>query len=185
MKKVDIKQIKAAKNYSNALYETSKEQGRSEKVLSELEYIVDLINKNSQLKEFLENPVVTREDKKNVLMQVFDGVIGKITMDFLMLLNENLRLDILESVLYQYSNIIDKELNIERPCIISAIDLSEEYRNIIIQKLSAKLGGAKVMPKFEVEPDIIGGLIIEAKDKTIDFSLRTKFKNMTKQLIKG
>ena len=185
MEKVDIKLIKAARNYSNALYETSKEQGGSEKVLSELEYIVDLINKNGQLKEFLENPVVTREDKKNVLLQVFDGIVSKMTMDFLMLLNDNSRLDILETVLIQYSHIIDGELNIERPCIISAIDLSEEYKNIIIQKLSDKLGGAKVMPKFEVEPEIIGGLIIEAKDKTIDFSLRTKFKNMTKQLIKG
>lgn len=184
MEKVDIKQIKAARNYSNALYETSKEQEKSEKVLSELEYIVDLINKNEQLKEFLNNPVITKEDKKNVLIQVFEGVISPVTMDFLMLLNDSSRLNILETVLSVFSKRIDGELNIERPLVTSAVELSEEYKNIITQKLEMKLR-AKVLPKFEVEPEIIGGLIIEARDKTLDFSLNTKFKNMTKQLIKG
>ncbi len=184
MKKVDIKNIKAAKNYSNALFETSKEEGKTEKVLSELEYIVDLVNKNDYLKEFLLNPVISKDDKKKVISQVFEGIISSITMDFLFLLNDNSRLNILETLLSQYTKKVDEELKIERPCVISAIELSEEYKNIITQKLETKMN-ARVLPIFEVEPEIIGGLIIEARDKTIDCSLSAKFKNMTKQLIKG
>ncbi|MBR6163389.1 ATP synthase F1 subunit delta [bacterium] len=184
MEKVDIKKIKPAKNYSNALFETAKELGRNEKVLNELEYIVDLISKNDHLKEFLNNPVISKDDKKSVLSQVFDGILSDITTDFLLLLNDNSRLDLLEAVLVQYTKKMDEELNIERPNVISAVELSDDYKNTIIQKLESKLN-SKVLPRFEVEPSIIGGLIIEVKDKTIDFSLNTKFKNMSKQLIKG
>ena len=184
MDKVDVKQIKTAKSYTNALWETAKEQNCVEKVLHELEYSADVINKNAELKEFLNNPVVSRDDKKEVLLNIFEGIISNLTKDYLLLLCDNSRLDIIESILIQYSTRLDKELNIEKPCVISAVELTEEYKQKIIQKLEAKLG-AKVIPLYKVEPEIIGGLIIEAKDKTLDFSLRTKFKNMTKELTKG
>ena len=134
MEKVDIKKIKPAKNYSNALFETAKELGRNEKVLNELEYIVDLISKNDHLKEFLNNPVISKDDKKSVLSQVFDGILSDITTDFLLLLNDNSRLDLLEAVLVQYTKKMDEELNIERPNVISAVELSDDYKNTIIQK---------------------------------------------------
>ena len=42
-----------------------------------------------------------------------------------------------------------------------------------------------VVPEYQVNSDIIGGLIIEIDDKTVDCSLKTKFENMKKQLTKG
>lgn len=184
MEKVDVKQIKTAKSYTNALYETAKELNSSEKVLKELEYIVDVINKNNDLKAFLFNPVFTKDDKKEVLFKVFEGIISESSKNFLLLLADNGRLDIIGTVLAEYAQKVDKELNIEKPCVTSAIELSEEYRQKITQKLQAKLN-ATVIPFFDVNPEIIGGLIIEARDKTLDFSLKTKFKNMTKELTKG
>lgn len=184
MEKVDVKQIKTAKSYTNALYETAKEQNSSEKVLKELEYIVDLVNKNAELKTFLTNPVVSKDDKKEVLLRIFEGIISNNSKNFLLLLADNARLDLLDNILDEYTKKVDKELNIEKPSVISAVELSEEYKQKILQKLEAKLN-AKVIPQFRVEPEIIGGLIIEARDKTLDFSLRTKFKNMTKELTKG
>ena len=86
MEKVDVKQIKTAKSYTNALWETAKEQNCAEKVLSELEYIADVINKNPELKEFFINPVITKDDKKEVLLKVFDGIITPLTKDYLLLL---------------------------------------------------------------------------------------------------
>ncbi len=184
MDKVDVKQIKPAKSYTNALYETAKEMNSSEKVLKELEYIVEIIDKNSELKTFFFNPVVTKDDKKEVLRKVFEGIISSNSMNFLLLLADNGRFDLIETILSEYTKKVDKELNIEKPCVISAIELSEEYKQKITQKLESKLN-ATVIPSYRVEPEIIGGLIIEARDKTIDFSLRTKFKNMTKELTKG
>ena len=184
MEKVDVKKIKAAKSYTNALFEASKENNSTQKVLSELEYLVDITTKNPQLQEFFVNPVITKEDKKEVISKIFSGIISKTTENFLCILTDNSRLDLIENILEEFSHKNDKELNIEKPLVTSAIELNEEYKQKIIQKLESKLS-AKVIPNFYVDPEIIGGLIFEVKDKTIDFSLRTKFKNMTKQLTKG
>ena len=43
----------------------------------------------------------------------------------------------------------------------------------------------KVIPEYKIDENIIGGLLIELDDKTIDCSLKTKFDNMKKQLTKG
>lgn len=184
MEKVDVKKIKSAKIYANALYETSKEENSTQKVLCELEYLVDIIRKNPELHEFFDNPVISREDKKEVISKVFGGIMSKTTENFLYLLADNLRLDLIENVIAEFTKKTDRDLNIEKPLITSAIELNEDYKQKIIQKLESKLG-SKVIPYFYVEPEIIGGLIVEVRDKTIDFSLRTKFKNMTKQLTKG
>ena len=42
-----------------------------------------------------------------------------------------------------------------------------------------------ILPEYQINPEIIGGLVIELEDKTIDCSLKTKFENMKKQLTKG
>ena len=54
----------------------------------------------------------------------------------------------------------------------------------LLSKLEIKLN-KKVEPEYSVNADIIGGLIVEIGDKTIDCSLKTKFDNMQKQLTKG
>ena len=74
--------------------------------------------------------------------------------------------------------------NIVKPQIISAVELNEEQKNRIINKLQTKLSKI-IQPEYEIKPDIIGGLIIEIDDRTIDCSLKTKFDNMKKQLTKG
>ena len=54
----------------------------------------------------------------------------------------------------------------------------------IVEKLQNKMLKT-IIPEYQVNPDIIGGLIIEIEDKTVDCSLKTKFENMQKQLTKG
>ena len=79
---------------------------------------------------------------------------------------------------------LDNIHNIVKPIIISAIDLNEQQKQRLVSKLSLKLN-KHIIPEYIINPQIIGGLIIELDDKTIDFSIQTKFENMKKQLTKG
>ena len=62
--------------------------------------------------------------------------------------------------------------------------ITTEQKNRIVEKLQNKMSKT-IIPEYQVNPDIIGGLIIEIEDKTVDCSLKTKFENMQKQLTKG
>ena len=180
----DIKNIKTAKRYSNALLKSAIEAGSLERIYNDIIFVDETIKLNSQLKGFMENPVIKNADKKDVLNKLFSVHIDKITLDFLFVLTDAGRIDILDEVLNQFSYRYNEENNIIKPEIISAVELTDEQKLRITQKLEKKFD-KKIMPEYKVNSDIIGGLIVEIDDKTIDCSLKTKFYNMKQQLTKG
>ena len=184
MKIGDVKNIKIAKKYSTALINTAVEENKTDKIYQDLFFVDETIKTNSQLSEFLYNPVIKLEDKCDAVRKLFSPHIDKISIDFILMLLENRRLNVLEEIVNQYAIAYNKHMNILKPQIITAIELNEEQKNKIINKLEAKLN-KKIVPEYQVIPDIIGGLIVEIEDKTIDCSIKTKFEVMKKQLTKG
>lgn len=180
----DVKHIKAAKRYSNAIFKSAVESDMLDKIYNDLLFVDETINLNSQLKEFLLNPVISKDDKKDVLVKLFSNHINKITIDFLFVLADNSRLDILGEVLNQFIHKYNEKNDIIKPKIISAVGLDEVQKSILTEKLEKKLK-KKIIPEYVINDDIIGGLIVEIDDNTIDCSLKTKFYNMKQQLTKG
>ena len=180
----NVKNIKTAKRYSNALLKSAIEANSLEKIYNDIVFVNETINLNTQLKEFIENPVIKKEDKKDVINKLFSVHVDKITLDFLYVLTDSGRIDILNEVLNQFTFRYNEENNIIKPEIISAVELTEEQKLRITDKLGKKFD-KKIMPEYTVNSDIIGGLIVEIGDKTIDCSLKTKFYNMKQQLTKG
>lgn len=184
MKIGDIKNIKVARKYSNALRITANEANVASKVYNDLLFVLETIQTNENLANALMNPVVSLTDKKEIVEKLFSVHIEKITLDFILLLLENNRLDAFSEIVNQYSISYSEENNIVKPRVISAIELDESQKNRIVEKLQNKLSKV-IEPEYITDEGIIGGLIIEIGDKTIDCSLKTKFDTMKKQLTKG
>ena len=184
MKIGDIKNKKIARKYSNALLETALEKNLSSKIYEDLVFVCETINSNEQLQEIFYSPIVAQADKSDIVEKLFSVHIEKITLDFVLLLIEANRTDALCEVLNQYEISYNEKNNIVKPVIISAIELNENQKNKIVEKLQNKMTKT-IVPEYQINPDIIGGLIIEIDDKTVDCSLKTKFENMQKQLTKG
>ena len=184
MKIGDIKNIKIAKKYSNALIEAATENNVLTKVYEDLIFVVETINTNSQLNDFLTSPLIKLQDKKDVISKIFSIHINKTTLDFLLVIADSNRLDAINEILNQFTIEFNKINNIARPYITSAVELDETQKEQLIQKLEIKLS-KRVIPEYKIDENIIGGLLIELDDKTIDCSLKTKFDNMKKQLTKG
>ena len=180
----DVKNIKIARKYSNALLELAVENNNLDKVFNDFVFIMETLNSNSQLKDFLYSPIINVQDKKDVVNKIFSIHVDKTTIDFLFVLVDSNRVNILDEILNQFAKTYNKESGIVKPVVISAVELDDVQKSNVVEKLEVKLS-KKILPEFKVDEDIIGGLIIEIEDKTIDCSLRTKFKNMKKQLTKG
>lgn len=184
MKKCDVKNLKISKKYANALFETALEKSITQKIYDDLVFTEQTLESNEQLKDFIYSPVIKSDDKKDVIDKLFSIHTDKITLDFLFILIDNSRFDILNEVINQYSIILNSNNNIVKPVIISAVELNQDQKNSITMKLENKLK-KKIIPDYMINEDIIGGIIVEIEDKTIDCSLKTKFDNMKKQLTKG
>lgn len=184
MKKCDVKNLKISKKYANALFESANEKSCTQKVYDDLVFVDETVNTNEQLKDFLFSPIIKPEDKKDVINKLFSIHIDKNTLDFLYILIDNSRLYTLDEILNQYSYKLNESNNIVKPTVISAVELNEDQKNSLTVKLENKLG-KKIISDYIIDEEIIGGIIVEIDDKTIDCSLKTKFDNMKKQLTKG
>lgn len=184
MKNIDIKNLKIARKYANALLESAIKDGVASEIFNELTMMIETVSINEKLKKFIQSPIVKNSDKKEVMEKIFSSHVSKTLLDFIYLLIDNSRLNTLNEILDCYNNEYNKINNIITPKIISAVELTEEQKNKITEKISHKLS-KKIIPQYELKEEIIGGIIVEIGDKTIDCSIKTKFENMRKQLIKG
>ena len=182
MEKVNVKLIKTSKNYAAALFETAYNQGIAENVLNDLALISETISENSELETFLDKPVIKTDDKKSAVYEIFNGKINQITMNLLFVLADNARFDAVYNIKNEYKDLFDESRNTTIVKATSAVEMKDYLK----EKLKAKLENLlskNVEIQYEINSDIIGGLIVEVNGTTIDNSVRTRLKNIRKQII--
>lgn len=179
---IDKKQLKTAKNYANALFKIGLEQNDVESLYSQFKNIVEIINNSSELKSFLENPLVSHNDKKEIIYKVFGKNFDLQLINLMNVLADNKRFSALETIFYCFEKKYEQKNDISRIEIISATEMNDETKDRLIKVLNKKLG-RQIIPNYLVNQDIIGGLIIKISDKIIDLSLNKKIKDMERQII--
>lgn len=173
-----IKNLKPARRYSKALFELTKELGGFENVYKDLEFIQETISKNEELASFLNNPIVSKADKNDVLKEIFTGKTQAKLLDFLLLLNEENRLNLLGEILSAYREDNERASNVLKAGVVSAVELNKSQKERIISKLENKFEGKTIKPEFMLNKEILGGLIVKINDTVIDLSLQNKLKNL-------
>ncbi len=175
-----MKNLKPAKRYADALMDLSSDVSRLQ-VCQDLEFVSGNILKNDELKDFLFSPVVSRADKTDVLRQIFLGKISEPVLNFLFLLVENNRLNILDDVLFCLKQDIDKIQNVLRADILSAVELNSDEREAVISKLKIKTK-MEILADFRVDETLLGGIVIKINDTVIDLSLKKRLKNLKEMI---
>jgi len=175
-----IKNLKPAKRYAEALIESSNGNLSIDKIYEDLSLILNTVNENEDLKNFLNFPPVSKADKKDVLSKIFSDKVDKPILNFLFLLNENSRLNILDDIFYVFKEFSDDKKNIQKAFITSAYPLNEAQKEKLIIKLQEKTGKI-IEPEFGLEGGLIGGFIIKINDTVIDLSLKKRIENLKKK----
>lgn len=172
-----------ANRWTKSLLELSFDGDLSkEKVYQELTDIVDTVNASVELKELFVNPVVTVEEKQNIIEKVFGNVLSPTVKNFLLVLAMRKRLGLLESILEEYKKELNKCENIVRLAITSAVEVSHYKREDLKQKIEEKLHKEADI-RWNVDESIIGGLIFDIDGTIVDGSLATKLSNLSKRII--
>ena len=180
------KNLKPAKMYSKALVELIQDCFKNDgnkfkecanKASGELEFIVKTIQGNSELQNFILNPVISKGDKKDVLNEIFKDSVSERILNFVILLCDNNRLDILSDILSSFKDDINKLQNILPVEITSVIELNAGQKKELIEKLQNKIR-AEITPEFRIDETILGGLIIKINDTVVDLSIKKRIENL-------
>lgn len=166
---VDIKNIKIGKRYAQALMEV--EDPRV--VLSELLNIEEIFTKNEELKDFLEHPIISIEDKKSVISEVFGNKVSEKVLNFLYLITQERRVEAFSSILECLKADVDALNKVIRATVTSAVEFEESSKERLKSVLEQKTN-ARMSLVYEIEPSLIGGFRVKIQDKVFDLSTRAK-----------
>lgn len=179
-----IEQISlSAKNYSKALVEMVRDNVISFEDLSkDLATVSEILETSQDLRLTLENPTVSEAVKSQIVEEVFKNEVHPQVVNFLMVLIDKNRFSKFPQIKADYEIKLDDVNKIQSVEITSAVELSEEYRERILQKLSEKLQ-KNIRPNWKVDENIIAGLIYRINDNVIDTSIKSKLDKLNKNLM--
>lgn len=172
-----------SERYAQALIELVSDNLSKEDILKELLDITESVKGSSDLNKVMTSPVISDDEKKNVISKLFENTTNKVILNFLKLLIDKNRFSMLESITKEYKNEINRLNNLLSINVTSAIDLTEDEKSAIKDKLSNILN-KNIELEWATNPDIIAGLVFEVGDNIIDNSLRHKLQDLSRNIMK-
>ena len=171
-----------SERYAQALLELVSDN-LSKDILKELLDITESVKGSGDLNKVMTSPVISDDEKKNVISKLFENTTNKVILNFLKLLVDKNRFSMLESITKEYKNEINRLNNLLSINVTSAIDLTEDEKSAIKDKLSNILN-KNIELEWATNPDIIAGLVFEVGDNIIDNSLRHKLQDLSRNIMK-
>lgn len=173
------------RRYAKALYEVALERKQDERMLTLMQTLADSFEANPGLKDVVTNPFVSDQEKDKLL----DTAAGatdqdKTFADFLALLAENRRIDLINEIALSYLDIYRKAHNIRRVQVVSAAPLDPEVEKRIKDVIKANLHGGSMDFSTAIDPDLIGGFVVNIDNERLDASLSTELKDLRQSLLK-
>jgi F-type H+-transporting ATPase subunit delta len=167
-----------SKRYERAFFEIAEEEKKLEQYYAELRQFSSLVEGNKDLKDFLANPIFEQESKKKILEQIIGKLsLSSMTVNFLKLLVDKKRIDVLPDIETCYRQLMDETLKKVRVTVKTAFPLSGEMQNHILAGLK-KMTGRDVEVTLEDDQSLLGGIVIGVGDTLYDGSIKNQLNNM-------
>jgi ATP synthase F1 delta subunit len=169
--------------YSRALFEAALEKGELDEVREQLGQVADAVEESRDLQVFLFSPYFSTEEKKDGLRKAIDGATPEV-QNFLELLAEKHRMPALFRIRRNFDKLWEQENKLLPVQVTSAVELDPQ----VVEHLGARIGeqtGRKVELTSEVDPDILGGIVLRVGNSILDASIKNRLEQLRKQVARG
>jgi F-type H+-transporting ATPase subunit delta len=174
---------RVARVYAEALLNAAEKRNQAGEVLEELDSLVrDVFAANPDFEKFLASRAVSRDHKPPVIRRALEGRASEVFLNFVLVLNDHDRLDLLRPILRAYRDLYDERHGRVRALVRSALPLDDDQRDRLRQELRAAFGKEPVL-EARTDPDLLGGLVVQVGDWLYDASVRTRIENLRKEII--
>ena len=167
--------------YARALFDAAKEKDRLERVREELGDFVAAIEEVPELRELLRNPQVDPRARAAALDDVL-GDADELLRNFLRLLSVKGRSGQLEEIHQEFERLAAAEERLLEVELTTAYELSDEDERSILEQIE-RASGRKVEATRSVDPDLIGGVVLQAGSLRVDASVRGRLERLRHELV--
>ena len=170
-----------AQKYSKALLEVAQESQQLEAVLAEVAAF-DQVIQSTDLQAFLVD-VAYSDDKKHQVIESLQNASSDIFKNFLTILVKNQRMALLPVIIKEIRHQADSLFKISDVDVTSAIALSDAQLSKLETTIKSKFDLNEVTIKNTVDTSLLGGVIINARGKIIDASIKSQLTKIAKSII--
>ena len=175
-----------ARSYAIALLNVIEPTGEADLVLDELdEFVTDIFRDQPTFANLLAEGIADHSRRDQLLVSAFEGRAHPTVLRFLRVLNRRDRFGIVPLVARIARNLWDRKNNRVPVTVRSAVPLDANQRAMLQDRLVSLAGGATPMLTEEVEPELLGGLVVQVGDQLYDASIRTRLRRIHEVLLRS
>jgi ATP synthase F1 delta subunit len=169
--------------YARSLFEVAMDQDKLDDVRDQLGAFADALSENRDLQVFLFSPYFSTTEKEDGLDRVVTDADPTI-VNFLKLLIEKHRMPVLFRIRAEYEALWEKENKLLPVQITSAVELDSGTVKQLGDRI-AEQTDRKVEVSAQVDPDILGGIVVQVGNSVLDASVRNRLEQLRKQVVKA
>lgn len=170
-----------AKTYAEALFSVALELNQLDQYGQELDFVMESFKQHTDFYELYKTPRISNEEKKQIIEAVFQGKLSAEIMNFLKILSDKRRTNVIEAIVKDYHKLAHEHQNIVEAVAVTTVPLKNEDKVALEEKLS-KMTGKKIILKNEMDQTIIGGMLIRMGDKVIDGTVQGRLSKLRESL---
>jgi len=169
--------------YARSLFEVAKEHDKLDEVRDQLAAFADALAETRDLQVFFFSPYFSTAEKVDGLDRVVSGADPTV-LNFLKLLIEKHRMPVLFRIRANFDALWEEENKLLPVQITSAVELDEGIVKQLGDRISEQTD-RKVELSAQVNPDILGGIVVQVGNSVLDASVRNRLEQLRKQVVKA
>ncbi|WP_373078463.1 ATP synthase F1 subunit delta [Fusobacterium nucleatum] len=163
------------RRYSKAIFDIAEEKKQVKEIYELLNSAMVLYRTDKEFKNFIRNPLISNEEKKLVLNEIF-GKDNRDNLNILLYILDKGRINCIKYIVAEYLKIYYRKNRILDVRATFTKELTDEQKKKLIDKLSQKTG-KEINLEIKIDKNILGGGVIRIGDKIIDGSIRRELDN--------
>ena len=172
------------RRYAKALYKVAVERKVDSRMYALMQTLANSFDTTPGLRATVANPFVAQEEKDKIIATAAGAADADTTFaDFLKLLAQNKRTDMLNEIARAYVEIYRQEHNIRKVEVVSAAPLDPAVEKRIVSLVEKHLNGASMEFSTAVDPSLVGGFVINVDNERLDASVSHQLKELRQSLL--
>lgn len=171
-----------ARNYAEALLSLARKADDLDGYGAAINGVVTAMEGDGRLRNFLSAPQISAAQKNVVIGKAFSGKLPKMMVRFLQKLVMNRRQMLIPQVAIEYGNLVDETTGRVHAQVTVSREVSDAERNTIAAQLSRAFAKT-VVPHVDVNPAILGGVVVRVGDRVLDGSVRKRLKTLKARIV--
>lgn len=162
-----------SERYALSLYEVAKAENLAADMCEALGQVSEIFSEYPDYLKVLTTPSIALEDKRQTVRAVFENQVHPYLLNFLLLLTEKRRIGLIHEMATAYRDFYYLEVGMCAVTAITAVALTDEQMEKLKDKM-ASVTGKQIVLRNEVNPDVLGGVLVRIENKQIDDTVKSR-----------